>query len=257
MARNLFVFLLPPLSLLGALVLPPAASGGAALVGVLSAALVMDGLLRPGSRLFGSGLLRGGPQPRVALTFDDGPHPADTPAILEILEKAGVRATFFFVGERARAHPELVRRAARMGHEVGNHSDTHPWWFSLAGPGRIRRELHEADQTLQDLSGHPVRFFRPPMGHNNVFLERALSGTHLTKTLWSSRSFDTVRRSPGRIRDAVIASASPGGIILLHEGAVRSPGKPSGTVAALPSILAGLRDKGLEPVSLGNLRGSA
>ena len=229
------VLLLPPIFLGGALALPPVPAGISTLLGIAGTGLVLDGLLRPGSRIFAPGLrCAGGSRPRVALTFDDGPHPEDTPAILDILGEAGVTGTFFFVGKKARAHPGLVRRAARAGHQVESHSDTHPWWFSLAGPLRLRREIGEASRTLEDLTGRPVRFFRPPVGHKNLFLEDALRGTGLEVVIWSVRPFDTLRRPPERIRRSVLGAARPGGIILLHEGGRRSPGEPSPTVAALP-----------------------
>ncbi len=252
--RTLLALLLPPLFLGGSPALPPVPAAVSLVLGLAGTALVLDGLLRPGSRTFAPGLQRAaGSTPRVALTFDDGPHPEDTPAILEILAEAGIRGTFFFVGKKARAHPDLVRRAALAGHEVENHTDTHPWWFSLAGPGRVRREIHEAGRTLEDLAGRPVRFFRPPAGHKSLFLGEALRGTGLEVVTWSVRPFDTLDRSPERIRRIVLDAARPGGIILLHEGGSRNPGEPSRTVAALPLILAGLKERGLEPVSLGTV----
>jgi len=252
--HQILVLLLPPILLGGALALPPVPAGLSALLGIAGVGLVLDGLLRPGSRIFTHGLRSAaGTRPRVALTFDDGPHPEDTPAILDILAEAGIRGTFFFVGEKARAHPDLVRRVALAGHEVENHSDTHPWWFSLAGPLRIRREIREAGRTLEELTGRPGRFFRPPAGHKNLFLADALRGTGLEVVTWSVRPFDTLDRPPERIRRSVLGTALPGGIILLHEGGRRNPGDPSRTVAALPSIILGLREKGLEPVSLGSL----
>jgi len=253
-ARDLVIPVLPAVLLGGALALPPAPARISAVLGIAAAGLVVDGLLRPGSPLFVSARRRGaGSRPLVALTFDDGPHPQDTPAILEILKGAGLRATFFFVGRKARAHPDLVRRVALAGHEVGNHSDTHPWWFSLAGPGRTRREIREAGRSLEDLAGRPVRFFRPPMGHGNFFLRSELEGSGLEVVTWSVRPFDTLNRSPERIVQKVMAAARPGAIILLHEGAGRRPGEASRSVAALPTIIRGLREKGLEPVSLGSL----
>lgn len=251
---KVLVLLLPPIFLGGALTLPPVLAGISALLGIAGTGLMLDGLLRPGSRIFIHGLrCAAGAGPRVALTFDDGPHPEDTPAILDILGEAGIRGTFFFVGKKARAHPDLVRRAVLAGHEVENHSDTHPWWFSLAGPGRVRREIREAGRTLEGLTGRSVRFFRPPMGHKNFFLGDALRGAGPEVVTWSVRPFDTLDRTPERIRRSVLGAALPGGIILLHEGGRRNPGGPSRTVAALPSIILGLREKGLEPVSLGSL----
>src|SRR5262249_54095117 len=120
-------------------------------------AFLVTQLLGPRGRFFAPAIWRAAPQPRVALTFDDGPHPDDTPAILAILRAAGARATFFCVGEKARRHPELVRRAAAEGHEIGVHSDTHPWWFSLAPRGRMRREVCDAARTIGELAGRPPR----------------------------------------------------------------------------------------------------
>jgi peptidoglycan/xylan/chitin deacetylase (PgdA/CDA1 family) len=117
----------------------------------------------------------------------------------------------------------------------------------------MRREIREASRTLESLTGRPVLFFRPPVGHKNLFLGDALHGAGLSVVTWSVRPFDTLDRSPERIAQIVTAATTPGGIVLLHEGVRRSPGEPSRTVAALPSIIRGLREKGLEPVSLGSL----
>ena len=220
-------------------------------------ATMMTGLLRPRSTLFGANYWHAPPQPRVALTFDDGPHPDDTPVILDILRQHGVRATFFMIGELARAHPELVRQVVGAGHETGVHSDTHPWWFSLAGPARLRREIRRATSTLQDIVGRRQRFFRPPMGHKNFFLPDELAAADLQMATWSARSYDTLGRAPETIRDLILARATPGGIILLHEGVKREAGKPSPTIVALPAIIEGLRARHLEPVSLGDLRQAA
>jgi peptidoglycan/xylan/chitin deacetylase (PgdA/CDA1 family) len=213
----------------------------------------MTGLLRPRSRWFGKSLVEGAPQPRVALTFDDGPDPVDTPAILEILGEAGARATFFIVGERARKHPEIVRRVAESGHQVEPHSQTHPWWFSLATASRTRREVRESAAVAQELSGRRPRFFRPPMGHKSLSLQEVLAEEGLEMVTWSARSFDTMRTTAATIRERLLAEASPGGILLLHEGARHGLARPSESVQALPSLLAGLRARGLEPVSLAEL----
>ena len=252
------MLLAPHLLLVAVFFLPPGPALFVFVLWVLCVTTVTVGLLRPRSGWFGANYWRGPAQPRVALTFDDGPHPDDTPAILEILRRSGVRATFFMIGARARAHPELVRQVAREGHETGVHSDTHPWWFSLAGPARLRREVQDATRTLQQLAGRPQRFFRPPMGHKNYFLPQELAAAGLTMATWSARSYDTLGRPPEKIRELILARATPGGIILLHEGVKREAGRPSPTVLALPAIIEGLRARHLEPVSLGDLQtGSA
>ena len=211
-------------------------------------------LLGPRATFFGPTVWRAAPQPRVGLTFDDGPHAQDTPAILDILDASRVRATFFFVGERARRHPDLVRRAARAGHEIGVHSDTHPWWFSLASPARVRREVERATDTLRALSGRQPAHFRPPIGHKSLFLKQELEARGLTLVTWSSRGLDTIGRSPEAIQERVLATAGPGGIVLLHEGTWRARDGTSPTVTALPGLIQALRARGLEPVSLEDLR---
>jgi peptidoglycan/xylan/chitin deacetylase (PgdA/CDA1 family) len=253
MARWDSILTAPALFPCAALPAPAGWEALAVLVWTASQAVAMSELLRPRSRMFGENLWRGASQPRVALTFDDGPHPVDTPAILEILDRARVRATFFFVGKRVRARPDLVHRAAAAGHEVGAHSDTHPWWFSLAPPARLRREVRGSVEALEAILGRPPRLFRPPMGHKNPFLARELQASRLTMATWSARAFDTVRRRPEAILRAVRARAAPGGIVLLHEGARRTPDRVSATVAALPVLIDELRGRGLEPVRVCDL----
>lgn len=241
--------------LIASLVSPPVPAIAAGGLWVASQTAILGALLRPRSRLFCANRWEcGSGEPRVALTFDDGPHPEDTPAILEILENAGVRATFFLVGSKVRAHPGLARRIAEAGHEIGVHSDTHPWWFSMAGPGRTRREVADAATAIRNHAGVRPRLFRPPMGHKNIFLCDALKASGLDMVTWSVRTFDTVRRSSGRIRKIVVERSRPGSIILMHEGVRRPPGRPSPSVTALTGIIDGLKARGLVPVSLEGLR---
>jgi peptidoglycan/xylan/chitin deacetylase (PgdA/CDA1 family) len=254
MRRNVVIVLLSQLPI-GIAALVPSTGGRWALAAAWAVAqtILLAELLRPRGRLFAPVIWKGPSVPRVALTFDDGPHPEDTPAILGLLAQAGVRATFFFVGEKARRHPALVRRAAEAGHEIGAHSDTHPWWFSLAPPGRVAREVEGSARTLESLAGRRPIHFRPPVGHKSLFLPDALEASGMRLVTWSSRSFDTLGRSPEAILKSTLATVSGGGIVLLHEGVRRRDGV-SPTVAALPRLIAALRARGLEPVSLEDLR---
>ena len=111
---------------------------------------------------------------RVALTFDDGPDPQRTPAVLDLLARQGVRATFFVVGARAEAHPELVRRMATEGHVVGNHSYTHSWRFPLRSLGRTMEELCRTGEVLHRITGRQPRLFRPPFGVTNPTIAQAV-----------------------------------------------------------------------------------
>jgi peptidoglycan/xylan/chitin deacetylase (PgdA/CDA1 family) len=253
MARRYGIYFLPLLFLIGALFERGRAAWILLALWAVGSGAVMIGLLHPRSRMFGRSLSRTFHPSRIALTFDDGPHPDDTPAILKILEEHAAKGTFFFVGNRAREHPELVRRVVRAGHEVGAHSATHPWWFSLATPGRIRREVRESVQVLEEITGARPRWFRPPMGHRNPALVEALGKERLEMVTWSSRAYDTLPRGSERVLRSAVAGAAPGGILLLHEGVGRKDGEPSRTVAALPAILRDLKEKGLEPVRLSDL----
>jgi peptidoglycan/xylan/chitin deacetylase (PgdA/CDA1 family) len=254
MSRRASILLAPNALLAAALFLPAGPAVAAICLWAAWQIFLTTELLRPRSSLFCPNFWRSAPQPRVAMTFDDGPHPEDTPAILEILERSRVRATFFMVGQRARAHPDLARRVAAAGHEIAVHSDTHPWWFSLASARRLRREVRGAARTIEDLTRRPPRFFRPPMGHKNLFLGAELAAAGLRMVTWTARSYDTLAPASDRIRDKLLARATPGGILLMHEGVRRAPGERSPTVAALEAIIEGLRARGLEPVSLGDLR---
>jgi peptidoglycan-N-acetylglucosamine deacetylase len=250
MTRKAAAFFLPLIFLGAALLTRGGLRWASVALWIVGCAAVMSGLLRPRSRWFGKSLVEAAPQPRVALTFDDGPDPVDTPAILKILEEAGAGATFFIVGEKARRYPEIVRRMAESGHEVEPHSQTHPWWFSLSRASRTRREVRESAAVVHELSGRRPRFFRPPMGHKSLALEEVLAEEGLEMVTWSARSFDTLPKTSSEIRDRLLSKAKPGGILLLHEGARRGQDRPSEAVRALPSLLEGLRAKGLEPVSL-------
>jgi peptidoglycan/xylan/chitin deacetylase (PgdA/CDA1 family) len=176
--------------------------------------------MRPRSQAFGPAVTRFTPRGRdVWLTIDDGPDPASTPAVLELLRRHGARATFFLVGERVRGHPELARRIADEGHGIGNHTLTHPAWsFWGALPGRTSEEIDGCVAALL-LSNAPFqRHFRPPVGVRNPFLEPLLADRAMRLVLWSARGFDGGGRSPAGALRTIARSIRPGAIVLAHEG---------------------------------------
>ncbi|MFZ0790485.1 MAG: polysaccharide deacetylase family protein [Chromatiaceae bacterium] len=187
----------------------------------------------------------------VALTIDDGPDPEVTPRALEILARREVRATFFCIGERAQAHPELIAAMVAAGHAVENHSHRHSHRFSLFGPGRMRADLTEAQDTLGRLAGTAPRFFRAPAGLRNPFLEPVLSRLGLQLVSWSRRGFDTREGDPQRVLGRLARGLAPGAILLLHDGnAARSPeGRPV-ILEVLPDLIERIHLAGLEPVTL-------
>lgn len=183
---------------------------------------------------------------RVALTFDDGPDPQRTPAVLDLLARQGVRATFFVVGARAEAHPELVRRMVAEGHVVGNHSYTHSRRFPLRSLGRTVEELRRTGEVLHRITGRQPRLFRPPFGVTNPTIARAVRRLGLDPVGWSIRSLDTMGQSPERVAARILRRLHPGAVILLHD-------RCAGSERLVGLLVEGLRSRGLEPVTLPEL----
>jgi peptidoglycan/xylan/chitin deacetylase (PgdA/CDA1 family) len=176
--------------------------------------------LVPDSALF-SPVLRALPtRERVLwLTIDDGPS-AETPAILDLLELHGAQATFFVVGERARARPECIREIARRGHGLGNHSATHPQaWFWALTPRRMRAEIEDTQAILRELTGSAPHWFRAVVGMANPFVAPVLKSQGLARVAWNARGYDALAADPARVVARIERQLRPGGIVLLHEGA--------------------------------------
>jgi len=175
--------------------------------------------LKPDSRLF-SPVLRRLPtdEPLVWLTIDDGPSD-DTRDMLDLLDAHHARATFFVVGERAAARPELVCEILRRGHTLGNHSHSHPSaWFWALPPARMRTEIARTQETLAAITGTRPRWFRAVVGMANPFVSAPLREHGLARVAWSTRGFDSVTRDPARVVARIESGLAPGAIVLLHEG---------------------------------------
>ena len=186
--------------------------------------------------------------PRVALTFDDGPDPVHTRRVLEILDRYGVRATFFCVGHHVAALPDEVRRIAAAGHELGNHSWSHPYLPDLTAD-QLREQLDRTAEVVARVAGEAPTRFRPPYGALTPEVLAALEGYPTTLTMWDVDSRDWTRPGPERIAATVLEAAGPGSVVLMHEGA----GDRGQTVQALPSIVEGLLERGLDLVTVGEL----
>jgi len=193
-------------------------------------------------RLQAAAFVSSGPQrtPRaVALTFDDGPWPGSTAKVLGILRRANAHATFFLVGRQVQRHPELVRREVHAGMTIGTHSYSHPQPFAALPPDRLGAEIDQGAATLTALGVHPS-LFRPPGGDWSPAVVAAASRRRLRTVLWS---VDPTDWQPGttadQIASRVLAGVRPGAIVLLHDGG----GDRAATVAALPRIISGLRER--------------
>ncbi len=203
---------------------------------LLSHAVFMWGTLVPGSRLFSPVLVR---LPihdrRVWLTIDDGPS-TQTPALLDLLDARGAKATFFLVGARAREFPQHVREIVRRGHGIGNHSDSHPaGWFWCLSPRRMAREIDQTQATLTQLGGVAPIWFRAVVGMANPFVAACLQRHGLARVAWSARGFDGSVGDPARVVARVQRQLCPGAIVLTHENAPH--GRSVEIVTALLDLL--------------------
>ncbi len=154
----------------------------------------------------------------VWLTIDDGPSPAHTIAMLDLLERFEARATFFVIGALAEKHPHLITEILTRGHTLANHTYTHPARsFWAAGPARIRREIALGAETLRTLPDRPANYFRAPAGFKNMFLHSILARRGLGLIGWTVRGLDTVKRDARQVVERIENNLRPGAIIVLHQ----------------------------------------
>jgi peptidoglycan/xylan/chitin deacetylase (PgdA/CDA1 family) len=204
--------------------------------------------LWPGSRIFGKALIAPSRPGELALTFDDGPNPAWTPRLLEILAGHDVRATFFLLGIRAQAEPELVLRIAGAGHLIGNHSWSHPK-LALSAASRIEEELARTNRILEEITSAPVQYFRPPYGARRPAVLRIARELGLVPVLWnamtsdwSEPSADTIVKRLARRIDRLERRGRAANIVL-HDGSHReSAANRSPSVAAAVQLIERYRD---------------
>lgn len=182
----------------------------------------------------------------IALTFDDGPNLAKTPALLDALDKANAPATFFVVGSRAELVPDILHRMAKRGDEVENHSYTHPN-MNLLIPSVAESEILRNNVLIQAMTGHQPHFFRPPGGNANPAVQQIARSYGLSLAYWT---VDVLHAedlgSPQGLIQYALAHVHPGSIVLLHNG-------PDVTTAAVPGLVAALRAKGYKLVTLSEI----
>jgi peptidoglycan/xylan/chitin deacetylase (PgdA/CDA1 family) len=185
-----------------------------------------------------------------ALTFDDGPHPQGTPAMLEVLRSHGVPATFFLVGEQVRRNPSLAREILAAGHSIGLHCDRHRNLLRLAPP-QVRHDIERARETIETACGEPIALYRPPYGVANAASLAIARRNGWRTLLWSHWGRDwRARATPESITATVTASVCEGSVLLLHDADEYSaPGSWARTAAALPRVLGVLAGCGLSPVA--------
>jgi peptidoglycan/xylan/chitin deacetylase (PgdA/CDA1 family) len=224
---------------------------GAAVAGLAAAGIAAHGAWHRNSVVFGPVLTHlPGDEPVVSITFDDGPNPRATPRILEVLRREGVRATFFVLGRHAERWPELVRRTALDGHQLGNHGYSHRK-LHRRSPSFVRDDLTRGTEQIVRASGVRPRHFRAPHGFRSPWVTPIAASLGQRTVGWSLGVWDSARPGADVIAERAIEGMHPGSILLLHDGDGYDPvGDRLQTAEALPAILAGLRGRGFRFTTL-------
>ncbi len=184
----------------------------------------------------------------IALTFDDGPHPKNTPVILDILAHYGVKATFFEVGSNVEHYPEVSRRVIAEGHEIGNHTYTHPHVKNLS-LAELEKEVAKCETAIKKVTGTSPVLFRPPEGVIDDAVKVMSTDREYSVILWSVDTRDWAGTSTSVIVKNVMKNVKSGDIILMHDYVTKS----CNTVAALKIIIPRLLDEGYTFVTVSRL----
>lgn len=233
----------------------PLAVAAAAGIFVTGSAILMALVLHPNASLWAATLSRGRPETgAVSLTFDDGPDPASTREVARVLAEHGVKATFFVVGERVEAHPDIVRELHEAGHLVCNHTHTHAVAVHFSLWSRARRELRACNAAIAAVLGKEPTLFRSPQGIKNPALGDVIGELDMTAIGWDVRGLDSMSDDADAIERRVLRGARPGSVIMLHDGTgLGGRDDRSATIEALPRIIEALRARDLRFVRLDEL----
>src|SRR6266568_4524467 len=184
--------------------------------------------------------------PYIAMTFDDGPSATLTPKLLDLLAAHHIKATFFVIGENVAEHPDIVARAAREGHEIGNHSWSHPNFAKMSDQG-VRSQLQRTDDAIKSATGMRPMLLRPPYGSITAREKRWIHDEFGYQIiLWDVDPYDWKRPGPAVVRNRILKETQPGSIVLSHD-------IHPGTIEAMPSTLDALEAKGFRFVTVSEL----
>lgn len=237
--------------------LAPSHWGWALATVLLNQVAIIAAGLSPRSTLLGANLVRlpasAEQRGEVTLTFDDGPDPEVTPQVLDILARHQVHATFFCVGKKAAAHPDICRDIVARGHTIENHGQHHRNHSALSGIGGWKREVGDAQQTLEQITGRRPQFFRALAGLRNPFLDPVLQHFDMRLASWTRRGYDTRCGDANIVLARLIRGLGAGDILLLHDGhSARNTNGVPVVVEVLPRLIAELAARSLNPVPLGS-----
>src|SRR6266699_3115526 len=184
--------------------------------------------------------------PYIAMTFDDGPSATLTPKLLDLLAAHHIKATFFVIGENVAEHPKIVERATREGHEIANHSWSHPNFGKMSDEG-VRRQLSRTDDAIKNATGVQPTLLRPPYGSITARQKRWIHDEFGYQIiLWDVDPYDWKRPGPSVVRNRILKETRPGSIVLSHD-------IHPGTIEAMPLTFDALEAKGFKFVTLSEL----
>lgn len=190
---------------------------------------------------------------RLALTFDDGPNDPYTLRLLDVLARHEVKATFFVIGKYVERRPDIVRSIAAAGHEIANHTFSHPNLI-FCGAGEVRREIQQCESAIRAAAGITTRLFRPPWGGRLPGTLRTIRSAGYEPVLWSATSYDWSAKSAEQIVHHVRRQVRGGELILLHDGDHKHPdGDRSLSIQATDELVRGYRQDGYEFVTVGGM----
>ncbi len=188
---------------------------------------------------------------QIALTIDDGPDPDITPAVLDLLDQAKAKASFFCIGERVEAYPDLAREIVCRGHSIENHSYAHRHHFSLLGLRGLQHEISRAQAAIESITGRAPQYFRAPAGLRSPLLDPVLQRLSLELVSWTRRGFDTVSAQPEQVLKRLTKGLAAGDILLLHDGhCARTQAGQAVVLEVLPDLLKHIATLGLKAVRL-------
>ena len=203
-------------------------------------------------RILGCRIIRKGKKSsdKIALTFDDGPHPKFTPRILDVLAEFNAKATFFITGRNISANKGIAEEIIKRGHILGNHTYNHPRAYFI-GRGKLFDEISRTKDLIEDISVKPNRYFRPPYGIITPSMLSVCARLELSIVLWDSNSKDYRREKADTILDRIYKGLKPGSIILFHDRNFADESLDyTNTISALKSFLEKIILKGLKPVTI-------
>jgi peptidoglycan/xylan/chitin deacetylase (PgdA/CDA1 family) len=227
-----------------------------ALGGAAASGLVSLGIFHPRVPLFGPIVWHGRRnQQRVALSFDDGPHPDFTPRVAESLKAAGAKATFFCVGKQLEAHAGVARALLAQGHELANHTFTHGVGADLFFQSRLQADIARCQQTLTAFMPEPPKMYRPAVGIRNPVVHGAARALGLKVVTWADAARDGAFPFTEAKARSLAARATGGDILALHDGVLgeHQAFKREATLRHLPVLLAALRERGLEVTTVASV----